>query len=180
MSASTHISQSLFTLNVFPHDKVFHTHSRIPLTFELNLNRRNTKTCISKCCFQLPEHSRNSKTGRKPFFYRKFSEHLPQCFRAVEILYKYTFETNSNPFELGQIKFLILPSNFDITFHRHRTILIPFKPKEPLLYRHLRKFMQFSDLINCDTSKSNNHANSDSYTFNSDDSSSDDETFPQP
>ena len=40
--------------------------------------------------------------------------------------------------------------------------------------------MQFSDLINCDTSKSNNHANSDSYTFNSDDSLSDDETFPQP
>ena len=85
------------------------------------------------------------------------------------------------PNEILDLTIELLPRD-GFTFHTHRTNLIPFIPKEPLLYRHLRmmQFMQFSDLINFDISKSNNHASCDSYTFNSDESLSDDETFSQP
>ena len=44
-------------LNVSPHEIVFHTQPRIPVTFDLNINQNASKISISKKCSQLPEHS---------------------------------------------------------------------------------------------------------------------------
>ena len=53
---------------------------------------------------------------------------------------------------------------------------MPYYPKEPLLYPHLRHFMRFSDSINYDNIISNplKYANSDSSPFNSNESLADD------
>ena len=61
-----HNSQPGSSLNVSPHKSVSHTCPRIPLTFDLNLNRVANKTCIPKYCFELPEHSLYNKTYLNP------------------------------------------------------------------------------------------------------------------
>ena len=60
MYAYAHYSQPLSELKVPPHEIVFHTQPRIPLTSDLNLNRNASELCISKYCSQLPEHSHYS------------------------------------------------------------------------------------------------------------------------
>ena len=57
MYAYAHNSQPLSELNVPPHEIIFYTRPRIPLSFDLNLNRITSKLCISKNCSQLPELS---------------------------------------------------------------------------------------------------------------------------
>ena len=84
MYAYAHNSQPLSELNVSPHETFFHTRPRIPLTFDLNLNRDTSKTCISRYCSQLPEHSHCDKSDLNPFFYRILSKPIPQWFLAVE------------------------------------------------------------------------------------------------
>ena len=59
------------------------------------------------------------------------------------------------------------------TFHRNH--LIPYYPKEPLLYPHRRNFMRFSYSINTDIHKPIEYANSDSSSYLSDTSSSDED-----
>ena len=80
-----HISQPLSVLNVALHEIVFHTQPRFPLTFDLNLNRNTSKTCISQYCSQLPEHSHYDKTDLNSFFCRTLSKPIPLWFVAVEI-----------------------------------------------------------------------------------------------
>ena len=84
MYAYAHNSQPLSELNISPHEIVFHTRPRIPLTFDLNLNRDTYKTCISRYCSQLPEHSHYDKSDLNPLFYRTLSKPIPQWFLAVE------------------------------------------------------------------------------------------------
>ena len=60
--ANAQNSQLLSELNVSPREIVFHTQPRIPLTFDLNLNRNTLKICNSKNCCQLPQRSHNFKT----------------------------------------------------------------------------------------------------------------------
>ena len=65
MFAYAHNSQPLSELNASPHEThefVFNTQSRIPFTFDLNLNRNTPKTFISKDCSQIPQHSHYDKT----------------------------------------------------------------------------------------------------------------------
>ena len=69
-----------------------------------------------------------------------------------------------------------LLSHDGTTFHIHRNHLIPYYPKEPLLYPHLCNFMRFSDSINLDIPRPIKHADSDSPPFISDTSSSEDES----
>ena len=59
------------------------------------------------------------------------------------------------------------------TVHVHRNHLIPYYPKEPLLYPHLRSFMRFSDTTQFQIPQPIKYANSDSSPFNSDESLSD-------
>ena len=55
--------------------------------------------------------------------------------------------------------------------------MIPYYPKEPLLYPHLRNLLRFSDTIKTDIPKPNKYAISDSSSFLTDTSSSDDESY---
>ena len=54
--------------------------------------------------------------------------------------------------------------------------LIPYYPKEPLLYPHLRSFMRFSDTTQFQIPQHTKYANSDSSPFNSDESLSDEDS----
>ena len=226
MYAFAHNSQPLSALNVSPHELVFHIRPRIPLTFDLNLNRNKHNTCISQYCSQLPEHSQYDKTDLNPIFYKTFSKSIPQWFLAAEtamlqtytIVHNYTlkklnsqayitktyqegkplplgtfvlklnfthvnFSDKLKPLRTGPYKILDrlsdvtyeLLSQDGSTFHIHRNNLIPHYPKEPLLYPHVRNFMRFSDSINADIPKPTKYANSDSSSFLSDISSSDED-----
>ena len=62
------------------------------------------------------------------------------------------------------------------TVHVHRNHLIPYYPKEPLLYPHLRSFMRFSDTAQFQFPQPTKYANSDSSPFNSDESLSDEDS----
>ena len=62
------------------------------------------------------------------------------------------------------------------TIHVHRNHLIPYYPKEPLIYPHLRDFMRFSDTTQIQVPQPTEYANSDSSPFNSDESLSDDDS----
>ena len=62
------------------------------------------------------------------------------------------------------------------TIHVHRNHLIPYYPKEPLLYPHLRSFMRFSDTTQFQIPQPTKYANSDSSLFNSDESLSDEDS----
>ena len=55
---------------------------------------------------------------------------------------------------LADVKYELL-SQAGSTFHIHRNHLIPYHPKEPILYPHLRIFMEFSD---SDTSSSDDES----------------------
>ena len=68
------------------------------------------------------------------------------------------------------------------TIHVHRNHLIPYYPKEPLSYPHLRSFMRFSDTTQFQIPQPTKYANSDSSPFNSDESLSaeDSQTFMTP
>ena len=65
-------SQLLSELNFSPHEIGFQARPRIPLTFDLNLNRNTSILCNSKYCSQFPEHSHYDKTKLNSFFYRVF------------------------------------------------------------------------------------------------------------
>ena len=94
------------------------------------------------------------------------------------------FSDKPKPLRIGPYK--ILDRLSDVTYellaqdgstlHVHRNHLMPYYPKEPLLYPHLRHFMRFSDSINYDNIISNplKYANSDSSPFNSNESLADD------
>ena len=93
------------------------------------------------------------------------------------------FSDKFKPLRIGPYK--ILDRLSDVTYelraqngstlHVHSNHLIPYYPKESLLYPHLRQFMRFSDSINYDINIPNiKYANSDSSPFNSDESLSDD------
>ena len=84
MYAFAHNSQPLSAPNVSPHELVFHIRPRIPLTFDLNLNRNKNNTCILQNCSQLPGHSHHNKNDLNPIFYKTLSKPSPQWFLAVE------------------------------------------------------------------------------------------------
>ena len=227
MYAYAHNSQPLSELNISPHEIVFHTRPRIPLTFDLNLTRDTSETCISRYCSQLPEYSHYDKTDLNPFFYRKFSKSIPQWFLAVETAMLQIYSTvygntirkiNSHayitktyhegkplpigtfvlkrnfthvhffdklkPLRIGPYK--IIDRLFDVTYellsqdastvHVHRNHLIPYYPKEPFLYPHLRSFMRFSDSTQFQIPPPIKYANSDSSPFISDESLSDEDS----
>ena len=80
MYTYAHNSQPLSELNISPHEIVFHTRPRIPLTSDLNYTRDTSKTCISRFCPQLPEHSHYEKQILIRFFYRTPSKPIHNGF----------------------------------------------------------------------------------------------------
>ena len=100
------------------------------------------------------------------------------------------FSDKLKPLRIGPYK--ILDRLSDVTYallaqdgsivHVHRNHFIPYYPKEPLLYPHLRNFMRFSDTTQNQIPQITRYANSDSSPFNSDESLSeeDSQTFMTP
>ena len=221
MYAYAHNSQPLSELNISPHEIVFHTRPRIPLTFDLNLNRDSSKICISQYCSQLLIMIKQILTH---FFYKTLSKPIPKRFLAVETamlqiystVYEHTvrkvnshayitktyhegkplpigtfvlkrnfthvhFSDKLKPLRIGPYKIIdrlsdvtyALLSQDGSTIHVHRNHLIPYYPKEPLRYPHLRSFMRFSDSTQIQLPHPTRYANSDSSPFNSDESLSD-------
>ena len=82
------------------------------------------------------------------------------------------FSDKLKPLRIGPYKIIDSGS----TVHVHRNHLIPYYPKEPLLYPHLRSFMRFSDSTQLQIPQPIKYANSDSSPFNSDESLSDDDS----
>ena len=75
---------------------------------------------------------------------------------------------------LSDVTYELLSQNGS-TVHVRRNHLIPFYPKERLLYPDLRSFMRLSDTTQFQISKQIEYANSDSSLFNSDESLSDED-----
>ena len=94
------------------------------------------------------------------------------------------FSDKLKPFRIGPYKNLDRLSDVTLellaqdgsTIHVHRNHLIPYYPKEPLLFPHLRSFMRFSDTTQFQIPQLIKYANSDSSSFNSDESLSDEDS----
>ena len=94
------------------------------------------------------------------------------------------FSDKLKPLRIGPYK--IIDRLSDVTYELlaqdgstvqvHRNHLIPYYPKEPLLYPHLRSFMRFSDSTQFQIPQPTKYANSDSSPFNFDESFSDEDS----
>ena len=84
MYAYAHNSQPLSELNNSPIEIVFSHKTQNPPYLRFKLYWDSSKTCISRHCSQIPEHSHYDKTVLNPFFYRSHSKPIPQWFLAVE------------------------------------------------------------------------------------------------
>ena len=84
MYAYAHNSQPLSELNLSPNEIVFHTVPRIPINFELNLQRDTHRNCTSQYCQELPLHTHYDKSNLNPFFHKILSKPIPQWILATE------------------------------------------------------------------------------------------------
>ena len=129
---------------------------------------------------KINSHAYNTKTYHevKPLLIGTFV--LKRNFTRVH------FSDKLEPLRIGPYK--IIDRLSDVTYgllsqggstvHVHPNHLIPYYPKEPLLYPHLRSFMRFSDSTQFQFPQPIKYANSDSSPFNSDEDSS--QTFMTP
>ena len=83
MYAFAHNSQPLSELNQSPYEIVFHTIPRIPINFELNLQRETYRNCTSQYCQDLPLHTHYEKSNLN-FFHKILSKPIPQWILATE------------------------------------------------------------------------------------------------
>ena len=84
MYAHTHNTTPISNLKLSPYQIVFHTHPRIPLSFDLNLPRNSQQTCNSPYCSTLPTHSHYQFTDLNPFFSTLISKPISVWLLAVE------------------------------------------------------------------------------------------------
>ena len=84
MYAYAHNSQPLSELNLSPCEIVFHTIPRIPINFELNLERDTYRNCSSQYFQNLPLQTHYEKSNFNPFFHKILSKPIPQWILATE------------------------------------------------------------------------------------------------
>ena len=84
MYAYAHNSQPLSEMNLSPYEIVFHTIPRIPINFELNLQRDTYRNCTSQYCQELPLHTHYDKSNLNPFFHKILSKLIPQWILSTE------------------------------------------------------------------------------------------------
>ena len=82
--AYAHNSQPLSGMNVSSYEIVFYTIPRIPINFELNLQRDTYRNCTSQYCQELPLHTHYNKSNLNPFFHKILSKPIPQWILATE------------------------------------------------------------------------------------------------
>ena len=185
MYAYAHNSQPLSELNLSPYEIVFHTIPRIPVNFELNLQRDTYRNCTSQFCQNLPLHTQYDKSNFNPFFHKILSKPITQWMLATETamiqFYHTVYENtklkinsfasfnktynNPRPLDIGTFvskrnflhvhfsdklkpprigPFKIHNKISDITYeivnqdgytsHIHRNHLVPYYPKESLIF----------------------------------------------
>ena len=71
-------------MNLSPYETVFHTIPRIPINFELNLQRDTYRNCTSQYCRALPLHTHYEKSNLNTFFHKILSKPFPQWILATE------------------------------------------------------------------------------------------------
>ena len=86
MYAYAHDSKPLSELNLSPYKIVFHTIPRIPINFELNLQRDTYRNCTSQFCQNLPLHTHYDKSNLNPFFQKTNS--------TMDFSYGNSYDTN--------------------------------------------------------------------------------------
>ena len=84
MHAYAHNSQPLSVLNLSPYEIVSYTIPRIPIIFELNLQRDTYRNGTSQLCQNLPLHTHYDKSNLNPFFHKILSKPIPQWILATE------------------------------------------------------------------------------------------------
>ena len=204
MYAYAHNSQPLSELNFSPYEIGYHIIPRIPINFELNLQRDTYRNCTSQFCQNLPLHTLYDKSNLNPLFHKILSKPIPQWILATETamiqiyhtVYENTKKNNSfayfnktylnpRPLDIGTF---VLKRNFlsvhfsdklkplrigpfkinniisDITYeivnqdgytsHIHRNHLVPYYPKEPLIFPFIQNYNPHSLDNNTDNSNS--------------------------
>ena len=160
MYAYAHNSQPLSELNLSSYEIVFHTIPRIPINFELNLQRDTYRNCTSQYCQELPLHTHYDKSNLNPFLDKILSKTIPQWILATE----------TAMIKISDITYEIVNQD-GYTSHIHRNHLIPYHPKEPVIFPFLQQYNPhlFNDC----------HSNINDQKINSDeDKLTDDEQFP--
>ena len=179
-----------------PYEIVFHTIPRIPIIFELNLQRDSYRNCTSQYCQDLPLHTHYDKSNLNPFFRKILSKPIPQWISATETamiqIYLTVYENtkrkrnslvsfnktynNQRPLDIGTF---VLERNFlhvhfsdklkplrigpfkinnkisDITYEIvnqngytsqiHRNHLVPYYPKEPIIFPFIQQYNLYSN-----------------------------------
>ena len=118
----------------------------------------------------------SQKTNSHAYITKTYYEGKPLpsgTFVLKQIFSHVHFSDKLKPLRIGSYKFLDRLS--DVTYellsqdgsaiHVHRNHLIPYCPKELLLYPHLRSFMRFSDSTQLHIPKPIKYANSDPSHF---------------
>ena len=136
---------------------------------------------------KINSHAYITKTYHEGIYYKNLSQKLipPLPLGTFVLKRNFThvhFSDKLKPLRIGPYKIIDRLSNVTYellsqdgsTIHVHRNHLIPYYPKEPLIYPHLRNFMRFSDTTQIQSPPPTKNANSDSSPFNSDESLSDD------
>ena len=205
MYAYAHNSQPLSELNHSPFEIVFHTIPRIPINFELNLQKDTCRNCTSQNCQDLPLHIHYEKSNLNPVFHKILSKPIPQGILATETamiqIYHTVYENikrkinsfayfnktynNPRPLDIGTFvlkrnylhvhfsdklkplrigPFKIINKISDITYEIvnqdgytslfHRNHLVPYYPKEPIIFPFIQHYHPHSN-INNDSNKSN-------------------------
>ena len=97
MYAYAHNSRPLSEMNLSPYEIVFHTIPRIPINFELNLQRDTYRNCTSQFCQELRLLTHYDKSNLNPFFHKILSKPIPQWILATETamiqIYHTVYET---------------------------------------------------------------------------------------
>ena len=127
------------------------------------------------------------KINSHAYFTKTYHEDKPLPIGTFVLKRNFThvhFSEKLKPLRIGSYKIIDrlsdvtyeLLSQDGTTVHVHRNHLIPYYPKEPHLYPHLRSFMRFSDKTQFQIPQPIKYANSDSSPFNSDESLSDEDS----
>ena len=195
MYSYAHNSQPLSEINLSPYERVFHTIPRIPINFELNLQRDTYRNCTCQFCQTLPLNTHYDKSNLNPFFHKILSKPVPQWILATETamiqIYHTVYENtkrklnsfayfsktfnNPRPLDIGTFvlkrnflhvhfsdklkplrigPFKIIKKLSDITNESvnqdgytsqiHRNHLVPYYPKEPLIFVFIQNYNQYS------------------------------------
>ena len=84
MYAYVHNTTPLSQLKLSPHQIVFHTHHRVPLTFSLNPTRDSSKSSTATYCISLPPHPHNSDQDLNSFFPSLITKLLSPWLHSAE------------------------------------------------------------------------------------------------